>query len=222
MRASERAYASLLDDIQSGRLAPGSVLGEVEQAARLGVSRTPLREAIARLTADGLVKQQSARVTVVAGFDADDIRKLFDVRRALEDAAVRLAAERGDPATFAELADDFAHARLGDAEDHDVYYALIARFDAQLDAAVDNEYLAASLRAVRTQLSRVRALARANPSRLAASVVEHELIATAISEGRGELAAHATQVHLHHALANILDSIGATAVTSDHRPEGPS
>ncbi|MFZ8477647.1 GntR family transcriptional regulator, partial [Staphylococcus aureus] len=65
MRASDRAYSALLDDIQTGVLAPGTVLGEVEQSARLGVSRTPLRAALARLTADGLVAQASPRVTVV-------------------------------------------------------------------------------------------------------------------------------------------------------------
>ncbi|MFC6235694.1 GntR family transcriptional regulator, partial [Leucobacter soli] len=49
MRASDLAYATLLEEIQSGALAPGTVLAEVEQAARLGVSRTPAREAIGRL-----------------------------------------------------------------------------------------------------------------------------------------------------------------------------
>ena len=53
MRASDRAYALLLEEIQGGALAPGAVLAEVEQATRLGVSRTPLREAISRLVADG-------------------------------------------------------------------------------------------------------------------------------------------------------------------------
>ena len=59
MRASDRAYATLLDEIQSGILRPGAVLGEVEQAARLGVSRTPLREAIGRLRAEGLAQRLS-------------------------------------------------------------------------------------------------------------------------------------------------------------------
>ena len=109
MRASDRAYATLLEQIQSGALAPGAVLGEVEQAARLGVSRTPLREALGRLAADGLVAQQSPRVTVVTDVDVDDIRALFEVRRALEETAARLAAARGDSAAFAALADEFAH-----------------------------------------------------------------------------------------------------------------
>lgn len=204
MRASDRAYATLLDEIQSGDLPPGTVLGEVDQAARLGVSRTPLREAIGRLAADGLVTQQSPRVTVVTDVDADDIRELFELRRALEETAARLAAERGDRAVFVQLAADFAEADLSAPDD---YYATIAGFDAAIDGAVANDYLTAALRTVRTHLVRVRRLARDHPGRLAASVSEHRLIAQAIADNDPELAAHATHVHLHNALAAVLESI---------------
>ena len=89
----------------------------------------------------------------------------------------------------------------------DAYYALIARFDAELDAAVGNDYLTSALRTVRTHLVRVRGLARDNPDRLAASVAEHRLIASAIAARDADLAAHATHVHLHNALAAILASV---------------
>lgn len=207
MRASDRAYGALLDEIQSGALSPGAVLGEVEQSARLGVSRTPLREALRRLIADGLVVQQSPRVLVVSGFDVADIRALFEARRAFEESAARLAAARGDHAEFRSLADAFGDAGLDDDAAVDAYYALISRFDAAVDAAVDNPYLTNALRTVRTHLARARRLARDNDARLRASVSEHRLIAAAIAEGDAELAAHATHVHLHHALAAILDSL---------------
>jgi len=207
VRASDRAYRTLLEEIQSGTLAPGAVLAEVEQATRLGVSRTPLREALGRLAADGLVAQASPRVTVVTAIDADDIRALFDVRRALEESAARLAAVRGDAALFADLADEFL--RLDPVVDADGYYALIARFDAALDAAVANDYLTAALRTVRTHLVRVRRLARDNPDRLAASAGEHRLIAAAIGARDADLAAHATHIHLHNALTSILESLEA-------------
>ncbi|MFE5408899.1 GntR family transcriptional regulator [Microbacterium sp. NPDC056569] len=220
MRASDRAYATLLDEIQSGVLRPGAVLGEVEQAARLGVSRTPLREALGRLAGDGLVAQQSPRVTVVTAIDADDIREIFEVRRALEQSAARLAAERGDAAAFAELALEFARVDLdgggAGADGRDAYYALIADFDLALDAAVANDYLTAALRTVRTHLVRVRRLARDNPARLAASVAEHRLIATAIAARDADLAAHATHVHLHNALHSILESLTAAAPADLH------
>lgn len=209
MRASDRTYRALLDEIQSGALAPGAALAEVELAARLGVSRTPVREALGRLAADGLVIEISPRLTVVADLAADDIRDLFELRRALEETAVRIAATRGDAAAFAALATAFASTDLAAADD---YYALIADFDAQVDAAASNAYLAAALRTVRTHLVRVRRLARDKPERLAASVAEHRLIAQAIATRDADLAAHATHVHLHNALTSILD---APAVEAD-------
>ncbi|MGW9628249.1 GntR family transcriptional regulator [Microbacterium sp. NPDC055521] len=207
IRASDRAYEALLEEIQSGALAPGAVLAEVEQAARLGVSRTPLREALRRLAADGLVVQQSPRVTVVAGLDADDIRSLFEIRRALEETSARLAARRGDASAFAALADEFGRVDLARAEGRDAYYALIARLDTDLDAAVGNDYLSSALRTVRTHLVRVRRMARDKPERLAASAAEHQLIARALASRDGDLAAHATHVHLHNALESILQSL---------------
>ncbi|MDX2376444.1 GntR family transcriptional regulator [Microbacterium sp. LRZ72] len=218
MRQSERAYATLLDEIQRGVLPPGAVLGEVEQAARLGVSRTPLREALGRLAAVGLAVQQSPRVTVVADIDADDIRQLFEVRAMLEAGAVRLAAVRGDTAVFTRLAEEFtAIGRRGpeaatDASDD--YYDLIARLDAAIDAAVDNDHLAQALATVRTHLVRVRRLARDKPERLAASVGEHRLIAVALAARDGELATHATHVHLHNALHSALESALDSALDS--------
>lgn len=210
--AGVRAYETLLGEIQDGALRPGTVLGEVEQATRLGVSRTPLREALRRLAADGLVEQASPRVTVVTRIDADDIRALFAVRRALEETAARLAAQSDDRSIFVGLAEDFAATQTsgGPASDADAYYALIARFDAELDAAVDNDYLTSALRTVRTHLVRVRRLARDNPERLAASVAEHRLIASAIAAGDVDLAAHATHVHLHNALTSIQGSLSDT------------
>ncbi|MBQ9915678.1 MAG: GntR family transcriptional regulator [Microbacterium sp.] len=216
MRASDRAYSALLEEIQTGVLAPGTVLGEVEQSARLGVSRTPLRAALARLTADGLVTQASPRITVVTAVDGDDIRALFVVRRALEEAAARLAAASPRAARFAALTAAFDAAQLDGEAARDDYYRLIADFDAALDEAAANDYLASALRTVRTHLVRVRRLARYQPERLAASVSEHRLIAAAIAAGDADLAAHATHVHLHNALTSILESLD-DAAPSPHR-----
>ncbi len=211
MRASERAYAALLDEIQTGTLAPGAVIGEVEQATRLGVSRTPLREALSRLESRGLVEQVSPRVTVVSRIEPGDIRDLFAVRRALEETSVRLAATAADRTAFHDLAAAFASSSIDGEPARDAYYALIGRFDEALDAASANDYLASALDTVRTHLVRVRRLARHRPERLGASVAEHRLIASAIADGDADLAAHATHVHLHNALTSILESLESTA-----------
>lgn len=210
MRASDKAYSALLEDIQSGTIAPGTVVGEVEQSERFGVSRTPMREALARLVSDGLVRQHSPRVLVVTEFDANQIRDLFEARQALEVMTARVAAVRGDREVFRALANQFAAARpdAGESEAND-YYELIARFDAAVDAAANNPYLTAAVRPIRAHLVRARRLARDNQARIRASVGEHVLIATAIADGDADLAAHATHVHLHNALTSILSSLAS-------------
>ncbi len=212
MRASDRAYRLLRDEIVRWELAPGAVLAEVELADRLGMSRTPVREALARLVADGLVVAVGGRGLEVASMDLGDVTALYELRQALESQAARLAARRGDPEVFAELAAAFAAvpADLGRSDlawsdpNRDAYYALVARFDAAIDAAIANDYLVGALDGIRTHLARVRRAAQDNPARLAAAAAEHRTIAAAIAVGDGDLAAHSTHVHLHNSLENAL------------------
>lgn len=206
MRASDRAYRTLRDEIIDWQLTPGTVLAEVEQAARLGVSRTPLREALARLSADGLVASQAGRGLVVTDVSADSIRQLFELRRALEETAVRLASQRRDPTTFDALALEFERASslIARPDDRHTYYALVARLDSAIDAALDNDYLVNALESLRTHLVRVRRLAKDNTARLLESAAEHLTISRAIADGDADLAAHATHIHLHRALSHAL------------------
>ncbi|GAB3607433.1 GntR family transcriptional regulator [Conyzicola nivalis] len=211
MRASERAYSALREQILDGQLEPGVVLAEVEQSTRLGVSRTPLREALARLSADGLVSAHSGRGVVVTDVDLGRITELFEVRGALEEQAARLAARRRDPAVFEALQSEFrrAHELLDDDDDparHD-YYGLVARLDAAIDEATQNPLLVATLGGVRTHVARIRRLSHDNPERLREAAREHLVIVDAIVDGSESLAAHATQVHLYRSLKNILGSI---------------
>lgn len=221
MLASDAAYASLQEDIVSGRLTPGTVLGEVEQAARLGVSRTPLREALGRLAAEGLAVTGKGRTLVVSNLSAEDVRHLFELREALECQAARLAAQRGDRGVFECLAERFAGAAaLVSATDPDqvAYYGLVAELDAALDEAMASPYLLRSLTTLRTHVARARRLARDNPERLTRAAHEHRLIAEAIAEGDATLAAQATAIHLHASLANILASLAATGAADPQDP----
>jgi DNA-binding GntR family transcriptional regulator len=207
LRASERAYRILRDDIVEWRLVPGTILGEVEQAVRLGVSRTPLREALSRLMTDGLVTSQSGRGLVVTDVSVDNIRELFDVRKALEVKAVRLAAKHHTGGTFSDLEREFyavPELLASDDSDRSAYFDLVRRFDDAVDDAVDNDYLIGALNSLRTHLVRVRRIAKDNPERLAAAAREHLLIVQAIVAHDAELAAHATHVHLHHALSSAV------------------
>lgn len=219
MRASDRAYATLREEVVDGLLAPGTVLAEVEQSVRLSISRTPLREALSRLVADGLAEPSRGRGIVVTAVSLDAAPHLFDLRIALETLAARRAAERaadvgegggnGDGASlhesFASLAARFdeATAALTAGVDPTAYYALTTELDAALDTACGNPYLADSLAGLRLHLGRLRRLARHSPDRLAASAQEHAAIARAIALGDPDLAAATTTVHLRRALAHL-------------------
>jgi DNA-binding GntR family transcriptional regulator len=208
VRASDKAYAALREDILAGHLPPGALLAEVEQSTRLGVSRTPLREALARLSADGLVSGHGGRGVVVSEISADRITALFDLRSALEEQAARLAARRRDRAVFVQLQEDFRHAdELIASPDpsRTGYYDLVARLDAAIDEAVQNPFLVQALSNVRTHASRIRRLSHDDPQRLRRAAEEHLTIVDAIVDGREDLAAHATQLHLYRSLQSIIE-----------------
>ena len=215
-RASDRAYRVLRDEILDGILPAGTVLLEVEQAARLGVSRTPLRSAVARLVADGLVAGRSGRGFSVTEMSVESVNDLYELREALEERAAALAARGADRSAFAMLRERFVQApALLEAGEDGIhrYYALIDEFDAAIDAAVDNPFLVGALDTVRTHLARIRRVARGNKARLRQAAAEHLLILDAIIDGDAALAAHATHVHLHLSLVSVLAVLGSTQTT---------
>jgi DNA-binding GntR family transcriptional regulator len=98
----EKAYQYLRGKILSGELAPGAALSEVSIARELGNSRGPLREAIRRLTAEGLLRPAPGGGSIVVDFSRRDVAELYELREALEVYAVGKAAEHGLRATELE------------------------------------------------------------------------------------------------------------------------
>ena len=94
MRAAERAYSAVRDGILQGRYNAGSRLTEQELAAAVGVSRTPVREALRRLHAEGLVEFEPNHGAVVALFELEDAEEIFELRALLEP----ISARRANPA----------------------------------------------------------------------------------------------------------------------------
>jgi DNA-binding GntR family transcriptional regulator len=209
MKASERAYKRLLEEIVAGELPPGTVLGEAEQSSRLGISRTPLREALFRLHADGLLTNPTGRGAVVTDISPDRVRKLYAVRTELEVLASRLAARNRDKDVFVELAKEFDHASktlsLAD-ESVSNYYSLNARFDKAIDSSTDNDYLVANLEVMRKHAARFRQVARRDLSRLVASAVETKSICEAIANHNEEKSVEATRNHVKNSLEHIMST----------------
>lgn len=217
VRARDHTYGRLREDVLDGVLAPGAVLAEVEQSRRLGVSRTPVREAFARLVADGLAAPLRGRGLTVTAVSAEGVRELYELREALEEQAVRLAARRGDAGVFTRLAGEWgrAPALLLDGEPGlRRYYALAEEFDAAVDGAVANAHLVQALATVRLHLVRIRRLARHDPERLREAAGEHQLIAEAVADHDESLAAHAVHVHLHRSRRHFLAHFETAARTA--------
>lgn len=201
MRASDSAYTSLREDIIEGRLPPGAPLAEIEQSRRLGVSRTPVREAFSRLLADGLALQAPGRGAVVSEISLDDVDRLFEVRIPLETQGAALAARRGSAEVFTGLAEEFDDARSN--PDPAVHYELAAQMDSAVDTAVGNPYLSTMLAGLRVHLVRIRRLARDQPERLTESAAEHREVCRAIAAGDPQAAQAAAMLHLRRSLAYI-------------------
>ena len=102
-KAVDKAYAALRERIFSGALRAGERLKERELCRELDVSRTPVREALRRLEADGLVEIEPRRGGVVAGINAEEASEIYSLGVLLESYAARLAAERATEADLAEL-----------------------------------------------------------------------------------------------------------------------
>lgn len=214
-KASDLAYRLLREQILELELEPGEVIAEVETATKLGVSRTPLREALARLLADGLLVPEGARGLAVAPLAPEDVAQLTELREALDSQAARLAATRRDPRVFEDLATQFADLAAslpsagGPSADRDATYELATQLDAAIDEAAANPALTAAVLQVRVRLARVRRLAKDQPTRLAEAAWEHRAIAEAIAWGDAELAQSTMRLHLRRSLDHALQRLEA-------------
>lgn len=151
LTSGERALEALRELILSAQLAPGSRLGEVELAERLGVSRTPVREALTRLAAEGLVEIVANRGARVATWTVAELEGVFDLRASLEPQLTGFAVPNATAADVAEL-DDLAHRMLevgrpGPGQDLDALVPLNRAFHDRLIALAAHPTLATALAA---------------------------------------------------------------------------
>src|SRR5438445_4793912 len=135
----QRVYDHLREEILAGRLKPGAELAEVPLSEQLGVSRGPLREAIGRLAAEGLVTVRPRRGAVVRSLSKEEFLELYQVREALETMAVRLAVPKLEPDDVAQL-EQLIEAMSGHAERDEVteFFAANLAFHGRLFAASGN------------------------------------------------------------------------------------
>ncbi len=193
----DHVYTALRERILSGDLPRASKLRQVSLAEEMGVSRTPLREALRRLAAEGLVDFSPNRGARVSELDSGDTRQAWAARVALEPGAARLAAERRDRDGIAAMRDAIAEQRSADG-DRGQSFSANRSFHLALAAASGNPHLARfaeMLWVPRIGVPVYQAQA-AEPAGPSAWADEHERIAEAIERGDADAAERLTRAHI--------------------------
>jgi DNA-binding GntR family transcriptional regulator len=197
---SREVYERLRDAIVRGELRPNERLIEAELAAGLQVSRTPVRESLPRLAAEGLIVSRG-RGWVVLEHSADEIREIYDVRAALEGYAALLAAERATPEQVEHICEI---ARSNPTEmgrlPVDEFVVVNERFHSAIIEAAGNKRLAQAIQQTRTYYFNQRIALVYSEREVVDAFAGHQLIAEAIRSRRGDEAERLTRAHVSEAL----------------------
>jgi len=194
---SLRAYNHLESAILTGKLKPRERLVEKDLAERLGMSRTPIREALRRLEERGMVRILPHRGAVVSDISPSDVENIYAVRTYLEVLAARLAAQRISPEGLDRVAEmEAAHAKLAGGRDVRALMLANDRFHDSIYVATENPCLVELIQQLRRQVHVVRFNAWAQPERIARSVAEHRQMVQAMEVRDEDRLAELTQEHL--------------------------
>jgi DNA-binding GntR family transcriptional regulator len=193
----DQVHAELLERIVAGELSPGSRLRQEALADELGVSRTPLREALARLVSEGLVEFVPNRGATVASRDFTDMENAWRARLVIEPGAARLAAERREPAAIERMEQTVVRQRSV-ADDVTASFALNREFHLTLVAASGNTHLLQFCELL--WLSRIGVPIFARQARDRDQVLawadDHEAITRSVAAGSAARAERLTREHI--------------------------
>lgn len=196
-RLVDTVHTALRDAILQGGIDPGSALSVPELSRRLNVSRSPVREAVLQLVADGLAVETPRRGVVVKEIAAEDLRQIHEIREVLEGLAARRAAERGDASLKERLALVLTEqAAAIAADDGKGFYETDRRFHQAIAEAAGNPRLAQMQVSLRAEMSLALIRVAASPGHARSALDEHQSIAHSIADGDGDRAEAAMKRHI--------------------------
>ena len=193
----------LRDMIIEGRLEPGQRLNEGQLGLQLGVSRTPLREAIKTLASEGLVEIQPAKGALVRRFSARDLFQILEVLKSLEQLGGRLACA-ADDATVEAIHD--LHKRmmaLYATRERLEYFKLNQAIHTAIVAASDNTVLIEMHGTLQSRIKRLRFIGNEGPEKWAGAVAEHEEMMAALLKRDAEALAETIGRHMDATLLRV-------------------
>lgn len=199
---------TLREAIRTGALKPGERLMEIQLAEELGVSRTPVREAIRKLELEGYVIMMPRRGTYVASLSIRDVNEVFEIRTSLDSLASGLAAERITEEELERLKKLLA--LIGEyieQNDMDKIVETDTEFHDLLYQASRNTRLVGIIFNLREQLTRFRSTSMSYPGRLKETLEEHSRIVDAIADGDVERAQKAAEDHMEKSEQTLLASM---------------
>ncbi|MGI6551930.1 MAG: GntR family transcriptional regulator [Bacillota bacterium] len=204
----EIVFEALREAIIHGTLPPGERLMEVQLAEELGVSRTPVREAIRKLELEGFVVMVPRKGAYVADISIKDITEVFEIRAALESLAAGLACERITDEELEELQKLVVRV-FKTAKDNDIktLIEVDAEFHDKIYRASRNSRLIQIVSNLLEQIQRFRTATLASPGRIKDTLQEHKQIVDAIAERNVALAQQRAQEHIENAENILLASI---------------
>ena len=205
----EIVFESLREAIIQGRLKPGERLMEIQLAEEMGVSRTPVREAIRKLELEGFVVMLPRKGAYVASFSVKDIVDIFEVRAALEGLAASLAAQRATPEELEEMERAVLQIyEVSNGQNLGILVEKDTNFHELIYKSSRNQRLVQIVTHLKEQIQRFRTTSLAVPGRGKHTVEEHKGIIEAISERNIELAASLAREHIENAEQLLLSAIG--------------
>lgn len=203
----EEAYERIRQMVMAGVIPSRTLIREAQLARELGMSRTPVREALRRLQAEGFVSAIPQRGYVVREVERDDLVNVYQVRAVLEGLAARLAAARATRADLARLEDLYDAMEAARARgDDDALVQLNSQFHDTVATASGNQYLQSMLTNIREVFERYRPAALIRPGRRNEAHVEHRELLRALRDRQGDRAAHLAAEHVRRALEVRLGS----------------
>jgi DNA-binding GntR family transcriptional regulator len=204
----EQAATRLRQMLVEGRIPPGAKLNERELAEVLQVSRTPLREAIKMLAAEGLVELLPNRGAIAVALTEEDVRNTFEVMAGLEGLSGELAARRITDAELAEIkAMHFEMMAAYTRSDLSNYYRLNARIHSAINAAAKNPVLTMTYNQVNARLQALRFRSNQDGDKWKRAVMEHERMIDALSARDPDVMRDVLLTHLNNKRDVVLDQL---------------
>ncbi|NML47860.1 GntR family transcriptional regulator [Ramlibacter sp. G-1-2-2] len=206
----ESVYTQVREQVLSGRIAPGTPMRQDEIAARLGVSKIPLREAFSRLEREGLLVLRPRRGYAVASFEIEEIVEIFDLRAIVEEHAARLAARNrteADIGRVKEIAGAMERLAPQAAGYYDQWCGLNRRFH---DAMVEASHAAHVIKTAVQLRNVVEPYIRMESAMTGVEAVaedEHRRIVAALEAGDEDAAGALSAAHCHHTRDRLVEGL---------------